>query len=222
MWRSTVSLVASAIVAVSAARADVMTTVPSSYFTVSDLYNQEVYDQSNTKVGRITDLLIDRNGRARALIIGFGGVLGMGATHAVASFDIVEATMKDNKVHLTMRLPPAHVLAVSPAIMMTVAGNRTLTDWYNQEVYDQFNTKIGRIADVLIDRYGQVRALVIGAGGFLGLGERDIAVSFDTVKATRKNNDKVHLTMNTTTDALKGAPRFAYNHAKPVQNSSVR
>jgi sporulation protein YlmC with PRC-barrel domain len=216
MWRATFSLAVSAFIAFSTASADVMTTVPPSYFTISNLYNQEVYDQSNTKVGRITDVLIDRDGQARALIIGFGGFLGIGAEHAAVSFDTVKATTKDNTVHLSLLLPPAHVLAVSPAIMMTVARNSiTVTDWYNQRVYDQSNTKLGRIADVLIDREGRVRTLVIGVGGFLGLGESDIAVSFDSVKATMKEGDKVHLTMNTTTNALKSAPRFAYNHSKP-------
>jgi hypothetical protein len=49
-------------------------------------------------------------------------------------------------------------------------------------IYNEQNEKIGDISDVLIDRTGTVRAVVIGVGGFLGLGERNVAVSFDSLR----------------------------------------
>jgi sporulation protein YlmC with PRC-barrel domain len=99
-------------------------------------------------------------------------------------------------------------------IMNTVpSSSLTVTDWYKQDVYDQSNTKIGQVADVLVGQDGQVNALIIGVGGFLGAGEKDVAVSFNTVKATMKDN-KLYLTMNTTKDALKAAPGFKYDRDK--------
>ena len=96
-------------------------------------------------------------------------------------------------------------------VMTTVpSSSLTVTDWYKQDVYDQSNTKIGQIMDVLVGQDGQVSALIVGVGGFLGAGEKDVAVSFNTVKATMKDN-KVYLTMNTTKDALKSAPGFKYD-----------
>jgi sporulation protein YlmC with PRC-barrel domain len=89
----------------------------------------------------------------------------------------------------------------------------TVTDWYKQNVYDQNNAKIGEIKDVLVNQDGQVHALIISVGGFLGAGEKDVAVSFNTVKATKKDN-KIYLTMNTTKDALKAAPGFKYDRDK--------
>jgi sporulation protein YlmC with PRC-barrel domain len=98
--------------------------------------------------------------------------------------------------------------------MTTVpSSSRTVTDWYKQDVYDQSNTKIGEIMDVLVGQDGQVSALIVGVGGFLGAGEKDVAVSFNTVKATMKDN-KLYLTMNTTKDALKSAPGFKYDRDK--------
>ena len=40
------------------------------------------------------------------------------------------------------------------------------------------NESIGDINDVIVDRKGQAMAVVIGVGGFLGIGEKDVAVSF--------------------------------------------
>src|ERR1700739_1358276 len=106
------------------------------------------------------------------------------------------------------------VSAAQADVMTTVPrSSLTVTDWYKQDVYDQSNTKIGEIMDVLGGQDGQASALIIGVGGFLGAGEKDVAVSFNTVKATKKDN-KIYLTMNTTKDALKSAPGFKYESDK--------
>ena len=114
-------------------------------------------------------------------------------------------------------LASSAAFAVSTAmadVMTTVPGSSlTVTNWYKQDVYDQSNTKIGQIMDVLVGQDGQVSALIVGVGGFLGAGEKDVAVSFNTVKATKKDN-KIYLTMNTTKDALKAAPGFKYDRDK--------
>ena len=88
-----------------------------------------------------------------------------------------------------------------------------MTDWYKHNVYDPNNNKIGEIMDVLVEPSGQVNAAIVGVGGFLGTGEKDIAVKFNAIKATTKDN-KVHLSMDTTKDALKNAPGFKYDSNK--------
>jgi sporulation protein YlmC with PRC-barrel domain len=109
----------------------------------------------------------------------------------------------------------AFAVSAAKADVMTAvpSSSLTVTDWYKQDVYDPSNTKIGQIMDVLVGQDGQVSALIVGVGGFLGAGEKDVAVSFNTVKATMKDN-KVYLTMNTTKDALKAAPGFKYDRDK--------
>ena len=49
-------------------------------------------------------------------------------------------------------------------------------------VYNNANEKVGDISDVLLDQSGRVEAIVIGVGGFLGLGERNVAVPFDQIR----------------------------------------
>lgn len=99
----------------------------------------------------------------------------------------------------------------SARMQSSIPGNAlTVTDWYKQDVYDPNNNKIGQISDVLVDKSGKISTLIIGVGGFLGAGEKDVAVPFEEVQATTKDN-KVHLVMNTTKDALKSAPGFKYD-----------
>jgi sporulation protein YlmC with PRC-barrel domain len=95
-------------------------------------------------------------------------------------------------------------------ILTSVPAGVTVTDWYKQNVYDPSDSKIGEIMDVLVTPEGKISALIVGVGGFLGAGEKDVAVPFNAVKHTSKNN-KVYLTMDATKDALKAAPGFKYD-----------
>jgi sporulation protein YlmC with PRC-barrel domain len=90
------------------------------------------------------------------------------------------------------------------------AHSVTVTDWYKQNVYDRSDNKIGEIMDMLVEPNGQTAALIIGVGGFLGAGEKDVAVPFSAIKHAMKDN-KVYLTMDATKDALKAAPAFKYD-----------
>jgi sporulation protein YlmC with PRC-barrel domain len=88
----------------------------------------------------------------------------------------------------------------------------TVTNYYKQTVYDPKESKIGDVDDVLVDKSGKVTGLVIGVGGFLGAGEKDVIVPFTAVK-TSKKSDKWWLTLDQTKDDLKTAPGFTYDKA---------
>jgi PRC-barrel domain len=97
------------------------------------------------------------------------------------------------------------------ALMTTMPGDAvTVTDWYKQNVYDPSENKIGEIVDVLVNKNGQVSAVIISVGGFLGMDTKDVAAPFKAIHATMKDN-KWWLTMNTTKDALKSAPGYKYD-----------
>ena len=49
-------------------------------------------------------------------------------------------------------------------------------------VYNEANEKLGDINELLVDKNGKINAVVIGIGGFLGMGEHDIAVSMEKLK----------------------------------------
>ena len=101
----------------------------------------------------------------------------------------------------------AHVLNAVPA------NSTTIANYYKQNVYDRSDNKIGEIEDVLVNQDGKVGALIISVGGFLGVGERNVAVPFSAVNATEKNG-KWYLTMNATKDALKQAQGYKYDKTK--------
>jgi len=108
---------------------------------------------------------------------------------------------------------PAPMSSGPAQIFTTLPAGTTVTNFYKQNVYDPLDNKIGDVDDVLIDKAGNVSALIIGVGGFLGMGEKDVAVPFSSVRASEKNN-KWYLVLNTTKDALKTAPGFTYDKTR--------
>ncbi|GLH78178.1 photosystem reaction center subunit H [Bradyrhizobium sp. SSBR45G] len=60
-------------------------------------------------------------------------------------------------------------------------------DWRSSKlvgvkVYNNNNENVGSIDDLLVDKSGAVKGVVVGVGGFLGMGEHLVAVSFDQIK----------------------------------------
>jgi sporulation protein YlmC with PRC-barrel domain len=92
---------------------------------------------------------------------------------------------------------------------------KSISLYYNEDVYDSQNNKIGDVNDILLDNGGNVKTAMVGVGGFLGVGEKDVAVPFDALKLTEKDNDR-YLVMSTTKEALEKAPGYVYDREKGV------
>jgi hypothetical protein len=77
---------------------------------------------------------------------------------------------------------------MAPAATSTSTTNASYQgDWRTSKligihVYNNENESIGSISDLLTDKSGNIKAVVIGVGGFLGVGEHLVAVAFDQIK----------------------------------------
>jgi predicted outer membrane protein/sporulation protein YlmC with PRC-barrel domain len=68
-------------------------------------------------------------------------------------------------------------------------------------VYNNNDEKIGDISELIVDSSGKIQAAIIGVGGFLGIGERDVAVPFDQIKFVNEPRTSA----NSTTTGTAGA-----------------
>jgi sporulation protein YlmC with PRC-barrel domain len=64
----------------------------------------------------------------------------------------------------------------------TYNGNWRASKVVGLSVYNNSNESLGSINDLLMDKSGNIKGVVIGVGGFLGVGEHLVAVSFDKIK----------------------------------------
>jgi putative membrane protein len=91
----------------------------------------------------------------------------------------------------------------------------SISTYYNEDVYDTQDNKIGDVNDILLDKDGRLSTAIIGVGGFLGVGEKDVAVPFEALKVAEKAGDR-YLVINATKEALEKAPGYVYDQGKGV------
>jgi len=109
--------------------------------------------------------------------------------------------------------PPEQVVPKMPVPgqIMTQDSNTMLVskDLIGQVVYAPDNVKIGSISELILSKDGKsVQGFVIGIGGFLGIGERSVALQIDKLRFTDVPDGGVKLTMDMTKDELANAPAF--------------
>ena len=90
------------------------------------------------------------------------------------------------------------------------------------DVVGSDDKKIGDVSDILFDKDKKILAYIVGVGGFLGIGAKDVAVepaSFQMVPGSSATDFKLRLSM--TADELKAAPAFEpYKDPRPATTSS--
>ena len=77
-----------------------------------------------------------------------------------------------------------------------------------RSVVNNQNETIGDLNDLVTDRDGKVVAALIGVGGFLGIGEKDVAVRFQDLQLARDANNKVKVSLDTSKENLNSAPDY--------------
>src|SRR5438045_868470 len=90
------------------------------------------------------------------------------ASILLGSGAIAQTTINPTPPGQVAPVPPNSTSSTTKSIPMTPPEKFTVTNYYNQDVYDPNDNKIGSIEDVLIDKNGQITDLIIGVGGFLG------------------------------------------------------
>ena len=89
------------------------------------------------------------------------------------------------------------------------------SDIYKADVYDNAENKIGVVTDLIMDTSGNVTTAVVGVGGFLGAGKKDVAVPFKDLKVMSRDG-KDWLVLNQTKDQLKMAPAYEKKNNSPM------
>ena len=79
------------------------------------------------------------------------------------------------------------------------------------DVIGSDDKKIGDVSDILFDKGGKIEAYVVGVGGFLGIGAKDVALApnaFQIVPGDKSKNESDKLRLSMTQDELKQAANF--------------
>ena len=96
---------------------------------------------------------------------------------------------------------------IVPADQLNNAKMMSASDYIGKTVYDQAGNNIGEVNDLIVSGDGNVEAVILGVGGFLGIGEKDVAVNTDAVQMVQ-DGDNTRLVVQATKETLESAPTY--------------
>ncbi|MGL5114860.1 MAG: PRC-barrel domain-containing protein [Beijerinckiaceae bacterium] len=119
------------------------------------------------------------------------------------------APMTPAPMTTTPSLVPGNPVAPDPyyTAPMTSAHWRS-TELVGKPVYTRQDERIGDIDELVMNADGRVVAAIIGVGGFLGMGERKVAVAFPTLKMVRDINGAGRISVDLSKESLTAAPVY--------------
>lgn len=132
------------------------------------------------------------------------------AADAAAGADVESGAMEETDIHEPWDMSAGYVAADTDNL-----GSRLI----GQPVYSSTGDdaeEIGSISDLVFSEDGQITAVIIGVGGFLGIGEKAVAVDFQSLEFTLAADNTERWVLPTTADALTAAPDFVWEEDEPA------
>ncbi len=89
-----------------------------------------------------------------------------------------------------------------------VAQEVSASDLIGTSVYGSDDADLGEVSDVVFDKSGNIDAVVVDVGGFLGIGEKPVALDFKKLNFRVDNGGNLIVSVNATKDQLDKAPAY--------------
>ncbi|WP_245414515.1 PRC-barrel domain-containing protein [Aestuariivirga litoralis] len=102
---------------------------------------------------------------------------------------------------------------IVPADRLNGVQLMSASDYIGKTVYDQAGNNIGDVNDLIVSGDGNVEAVILGVGGFLGIGEKDVAVNTEAIKIVTDGDNK-RLVVEATKEVLENAPTYDRNNRR--------
>ncbi|MER8442626.1 PRC-barrel domain-containing protein [Mesorhizobium sp. M1066] len=235
---------------------------------VTNIIGESVYNGTGDdaeNIGKVSDVVFDKDGQAKSVVIDVGGFLGVGAKSVAFDYGklqwaekngdrwLVAQTTKDeltaqaefdSKPYAPAPAPAASTDATAPTAPATTdtaqkpadmnaapaepvkrAEGNLATNIIGENVYNGTGDdaqNIGDVNDIVLTKEGKAESLVIGVGGFLGLGAKNVTYDFSKAQWAEKNGDR-WLVAQTTKEELQAQPDFdrkAYDPAPATTASN--
>lgn len=235
---------------------------------VTNIIGESVYNGTGDdaeNIGNVSDVVFDKDGQAKSVVIDVGGFLGVGAKSVAFEYGklqwaekngdrwLVAQTTKDeltaqaefdSQPYSPAPAPAASTDATAPTAPATTdtaqkpadmnaapaepvkrADGNLATNIIGEDVYNGTGDdaqNIGDVNDIVLTKEGKAESLVIGVGGFLGLGAKNVTYGFSKAQWAEKNGDR-WLVAQTTKEELQAQPDFdrkAYDPAPATTASN--
>ena len=128
------------------------------------------------------------------------------ATDTATNGTAAEATAADGMA-TTADAAPADTMVAPEGMQMADMGTISVDKLIGADVRGADNSDVGEVGDLVMDG-DKLSAVVVDVGGFLGIGEKPVALSLDQVKVWQDQSGTLIVAVNDTKDALKAMPTY--------------
>ncbi len=222
----------------------------------TNIIGESVYNGTGDNaesIGKVTDVLFDKDGQAKSVVIGVGGFLGVGSKNVAFDYDKLQWAEKNgdrwlvaqtSKDELTAQpafddapyrpvapaqaaqpaaepggaMAPADGTAqnapapapVEPAKPAELDQGQLASLIIGEKVYNGTGDdaqNIGSVNDIVLSSQGKMKSLVIGVGGFLGLGQKNVAFDVDKAQQVERSGER-WLVAQASKEELQNLPDF--------------
>lgn len=190
------------------------------------VYNGAGDDAQN--IGKVDDIVFDASGIAKSAIIGVGGFLGVGKKDVAFDYGKLEWAEKNGDRWLVAKTSKDELSAQpafdrksydpAPAAPAKKADGNLASNIMGGSVYNgtaDDAQKIGDVKDIVLAKDGKAQSLVIGVGGFLGMGTKNVTFDFAKAEWAQKGSRR-WLVAETTKEQLQAQPDFSRKAYDPA------
>ena len=104
------------------------------------------------------------------------------------------------------RTAPAHTAGVTKGFTKT--GELSADALIGATVKNKAGETVGEIKDLHLNKDGSIKAAVVGVGGFLGMGERNVLMPWNQIQVVRENDNDMVIRTEASKDSLKAMPEY--------------
>ncbi|PLW77349.1 PRC-barrel domain-containing protein [Cohaesibacter celericrescens] len=185
------------------------------------VYTYEPGKPEKDAVGDVNDLVMAPDGSFKAAIIGVGGFVGIGEKDVAVDFKRISWMSWDGERHLVLHaskeeLTEAPVfmrqalnLIHREGLLVVDQSNLSAENMIGTVVYGSNDEEIGEISDVILSSESQVVAYIIDVGGFLGIGEKPVAMDIDALTVYKDAKGDLHIYTPYTEGQLKAQRAYS-------------
>lgn len=136
------------------------------------------------------------------------GVLRLPAVWLLASLPLSAALAQGKPPEMSPRPPGPKAPEVAPAPMEGVTGDWHASKLIGTTMTNVLGESVGRVEDVVIDGDGKVVAVLVGVGGFLGMGETSVAIGMRHLVVSRVDADRLEVRTSLSRRAIEQAAQL--------------
>ncbi len=205
--------------------------------TATDATEYNGVQQDWADIGEVNDVILSRDGKVDSVLVDIGGFLGIGERQVAVGMEAIRfvsdsatADAPDDfflvmtAARADLEAAPDYMTAAPMAdatgtmrepVMregfMVAEGDYLTSDkLQGATVYDMNDKVVGEVGTLVLTGDGQVTQAIIDVGGFLGMGEKPVAMNLADIDILRNEaGDDVRVYLSTTKEQLEAMPAYA-------------